>query len=115
MNLFTSFGDENRKLSTSKRQIAQLLFGYGFWDLLAAFPFDHVYTLYTMANPDNSEAQTAAELQYFAILKMTRLFRIGRCLSSWKLRICESLEDNTFATIFPFSVPLVWMRFVFYL
>ena len=54
LNLFTSFYDENRKLSTSKMQIAyNYCFGYGFWDLLAAFPFDHVYTLYTMANPDN--------------------------------------------------------------
>ena len=39
LNLFTSFYDENRKLSTSKRQIAyNYCFGYGFWDLLAAFP-----------------------------------------------------------------------------
>ena len=91
LNLFTSFYDENRKLSTSKRQIAyNYCFGYGFWDLLAAFPFDHVYTLYTMANPDNSEAQTAAELQYFAILKMTRLFR-GRVL--------KFLENFEFASL----------------
>ena len=92
LNLNTSFHDENRKLSTSKSQIAyNYCFGYGFWDLLAAFPFDHAYSLYTLANPNNSEAQTAAELQYFAILKMTRLFRIGRVL--------KFLENFEFASL----------------
>jgi len=94
----------------SKRIAFNYVFRGRFWiDLLASIPFELIYPLFV-----NTQEDTDTQLRLLGLLKLVRLFRLGRIVTFMKVRQSFKLGFRIFQLLFFFIMLVHWVGCMYF-